>query len=173
MAAPPRPISFLRIWVAAPLQLAWSVTELRGRGRRPPDRTSMMMAGITMFAHLARARGGAERGRRRLAAQLRGRGRRPPDRTSMMMDLRKCARSRFPGWRVGALYPLARGCRAPRRMKAADAANSFLVLSSGGRRAGPPRPFFLLRIWVAASLGALVIWNHSQRVEPASERGPG
>ena len=38
-----------------------------------------------MFAHLARARGGAERGRRRLAAQLRGRGRRPPDRTSMMM----------------------------------------------------------------------------------------
>ena len=44
MAAPPRPISFLRIWVAAPLQLAWSVTELRGRRRRPPDRASMMMA---------------------------------------------------------------------------------------------------------------------------------
>ena len=58
-------------------------------------------------------------------------------------------------------------------MKAADAANSFLVLSSGGRRAAPPRPFFLLRIWVAAALGALVIWNHSQRVEPASQWGPG
>ena len=46
------------------------------------------MARITMFAHLARARGGAERGRRRLAAQLRGRGRRPPDRTTGLPCLR-------------------------------------------------------------------------------------
>ncbi len=63
-----------------------------------------------MFAHLARARGGAERGRRRLAAQLRGRGRRPPDRTSMMMafgsvlapDFWAGALVLFISWRVAA-----------------------------------------------------------------------
>ena len=93
MVAPPRPISFLRIWVAAPLQLAWSVTELRGRRRRPPDRASMMMAFGRVLA------------------------------------------PKIPGWRVGALYPLARGCRAPRRIMAA-----------------PPRPISFLRIWVAAPL---------------------
>ena len=42
-----------------------SAAQLRGRRRRPPDRAT----GITMFA-ISRARRGAERGRRRLAAQL-------------------------------------------------------------------------------------------------------
>ena len=70
-----------------------------------------------MFAHLARARGGAERGRRRLAAQLRGRGRRPPDRTSMMMaDYHVCAsraRARRSRARPPPVGGAATGSRSP------------------------------------------------------------
>ena len=240
MAAPPRPIPFLRIWAAAPLQLAWSVTELRGRRRRPPDRASMMMAfgrvlaprsGLArscslslsawlpsaapdhgraaaadfFFANLgggaaaaglvgdgatgstattagsrqhddglrtcARSKNSglarwcslslsawlpsaapdhgraaaadfffANLGGGAAAAGLVGDGATGSTATtagSRQHDdgLRTCARSKIPGWRVGALYPLARGCRAPRRIMAA-----------------PPRPISFLRIWVAAPL---------------------
>src|ERR1700724_59577 len=109
-----------------------------------------------MFAHLARARGwsrvrpppvgGAATGSRSTTAG------------SHQHDdgLRTCARSRFSGWRVGALYPLARGCRAPRRMMADGAAEFlfgviewwparraaaavFLIANLGGA-VGRPRP---------------------------------
>ena len=85
-----------------------------------------------MFAHLARARGGAERRRGGGAAT----GSTSTTAGSRQHDdgLRTCARSRFPGWRVGALYPLARGCRAPRRM----------------RPLAPPIPFWCYRVVAGA-----------------------
>ena len=46
--------------------------------------------------------------------------------------LRTCARSKIPGWRVGALYPLARGCRAPRRIMAAPPRPIFFFAKLGG-----------------------------------------
>ena len=161
---------------AAPLQLAWSVTELRGRRRRPPDRTRMIRAaGTTMFAHLTRARAQrhvcasrARARRSRLAAQLawpaelRGRGRRPPDRDSMMVafgrvlaldfglarwcslslgawlpsaapDHGRAGRGRFSFLRIWVAAQPSSCCRdPPRRMMQYGAADSILMLSGGG-----------------------------------------